>query len=90
MSNCALSTFPDAKAGPCVQIEVADTGSGIPPEILDRIFDPFFTTKGIGKGTGLGLSSAFGIVRKVGKCGFVKSSSRQKKRLPIQILKLEF
>jgi PAS domain S-box-containing protein len=43
--------------------EVADTGSGIPPEHLARIYDPFFTTKAIGRGTGLGLSISYGIVR---------------------------
>jgi PAS domain S-box-containing protein len=42
--------------------EVADTGSGIPPEQLARIYDPFFTTKAIGRGTGLGLSITYGIV----------------------------
>jgi two-component system NtrC family sensor kinase len=46
-----------------VVAEVADTGSGIPPEYLARIYDPFFTTKAIGQGTGLGLSIAYGIVR---------------------------
>jgi two-component system cell cycle sensor histidine kinase/response regulator CckA len=54
---------PELKAGPYVVIRVADTGAGIPPEILDRIFDPFFTTKSHGKGTGLGLSTAIGIVK---------------------------
>jgi two-component system, NtrC family, sensor kinase len=43
--------------------EVADTGSGIPPEQLARIYDPFFTTKAIGRGTGLGLSISYGIIR---------------------------
>ncbi|HVU17191.1 MAG TPA: response regulator [Candidatus Didemnitutus sp.] len=52
--------------GSYVQITVEDTGTGMPPEILDRIFDPFFTTKAIGKGTGLGLSMVRGIVKNHG------------------------
>jgi two-component system, NtrC family, sensor kinase len=46
-----------------VEIEVTDTGAGIPPEDLHRIFDPFFTTKSSGKGTGLGLSVSYGIIK---------------------------
>jgi two-component system NtrC family sensor kinase len=46
-----------------VEIEVTDTGAGIPPEHLHRIFDPFFTTKASGKGTGLGLSVSYGIIK---------------------------
>src|SRR5581483_2399144 len=70
-----LST--EAHAGPHVLIRVSDTGSGIPPEIIDRIFDPFFTTKAQGKGTGLGLSTAVGIVK--GHGGFITVTSESGK-----------
>ena len=59
----------EAKAGRFVQISIADSGVGIPPNIINRIFEPFFTTKEHGKGTGLGLSTALGIVRSHG--GFI-------------------
>ena len=47
-------------------VSVCDTGSGIPPHLIDKVFDPFFTTKGVGKGTGLGLSQVFGIAEQSG------------------------
>ena len=47
-------------------IEVADTGPGVPPEILDKIFEPFFTTKAVNEGTGMGLATVYGIVEQAG------------------------
>jgi PAS domain S-box-containing protein len=63
----------EALTGDFVALWIADTGTGIAPDILGKIFEPFFTTKGMGKGTGLGLSQAYGFARQAGGAITVQS-----------------
>jgi len=74
MERLELPTASIAGHGPHLVFSVADTGHGIPDEIIDRIFDPFFTTKSQGKGTGLGLASVHGIIKS--HHGFVRLETR--------------
>jgi PAS domain S-box-containing protein len=57
---------PNGAAGDYVALSVADTGCGIPPDLLPRVVEPFFTTKGPDKGTGLGLSQVYGLAHRSG------------------------
>ncbi len=77
------SMLPEAAPGPHVLLEVSDTGTGMPPEVVERIFDPFYTTKAIGKGTGLGLSTTLGIVKSHG--GFLHVNSLPGKGTTFQV-----
>jgi signal transduction histidine kinase len=73
IDEAAARLHPGSKAGQYVVLTVADNGTGIAPEMLNKIFDPFFTTKEVGKGTGLGLSTVLSIVKSHG--GFVTTTS---------------
>jgi PAS domain S-box-containing protein len=66
LSQPEAERFVGAKPIEYVLLSASDTGTGIPPEIIDKIFEPFFTTKEIGKGTGLGLSTVISIIKSHG------------------------
>lgn len=82
----AAAQIPNREAvpGTFVEISVADTGIGIPPEVLGRVFEPFFTTKPQGQGTGLGLSQIYGFVRQSG--GLVRIESTPGRGTTIRLL----
>ena len=63
LSESDAARILNAKAGNYVCLTVTDTGTGMPPEVIERIYEPFFTTKELGKGTGLGLSTVLSIIK---------------------------
>ncbi len=74
MGEGESATIP---AGDYAVVAVADSGSGMPPEVVERAFEPFFTTKPIGKGTGLGMSMVYGFMQQSGGHIAIDSSPGQ-------------
>jgi signal transduction histidine kinase len=62
MGGSGTLTIRTSRVDDMLQVEIGDTGPGIPPEVIGRIFEPFFTTKPVGEGTGLGLDISWRIV----------------------------
>lgn len=73
LDDVSASDHAAGRPGDFVRLRVADTGEGMPGEVLEHVFEPFFTTKGPGKGTGLGLAVVFGIVKQHG--GWIECES---------------
>ena len=73
--EAAQMSYKGMPAADYVRIDISDTGTGIPPDIVDKIFEPFFSTKEVGKGTGLGLSTVYGIVKQTGGFVYVDSEA---------------
>ena len=83
MDSAYSAANDDIPVGQYVLLAVSDTGSGMPPDVINRVFEPFFTTKGVGKGSGLGLSQVYGFVRQSG--GHVKIYSEMGQGTAVKI-----
>jgi len=81
----AADEVPELPAGRYVRISVADTGTGMSPEVLARVLEPFFTTKEVGKGTGLGLPMVYGLVRQSGGGLMIDSAPGQGTRVSLYL-----
>ena len=73
----------DVRPGQYVALSVTDTGSGMPPDVLEHAFEPFFTTKAIGQGTGLGLSMLYGFIKQSG--GHVRIYSEEGRGTTVRV-----
>lgn len=75
--------------GHYVEIAVQDTGTGMPPHVLERVFEPFFTTKGAGRGTGLGLAQVYGFAQQSGGTAWVETRDGEGTRVRILLPRSE-